>query len=180
VGSFEKSDIEASLKGKHQFYSAMELAASALKYEKWATGEESNCKENRKMLLSMITSIILCHHDRKSKVRFDQNPLGYLLILSDELHEIGRPSFSYTRQRLFNENDTKMVVLKNNEGPVKKVSVSLSDQKELKITYYHKANISKVDETRLDKNMLLTSSLDTDPKIPNNPITTIKVERIPI
>jgi hypothetical protein len=91
VGSLAEKDTRNCEQGRHAFISAAELANEALAYEQEAgKGEEKQYRQRRRTLFSLVVKAILRHHGT-IPVGFGKNPLGFLLILSDEIHEAERP-----------------------------------------------------------------------------------------
>lgn len=92
VGNLSPADFSNLGIGEHAFYGAVEIAAQSQAYEEGMGGvEEIEYRNRRRALLSQTVRAILRHHHGGKSVRFENNPLGFLLVLADELHECGRP-----------------------------------------------------------------------------------------
>jgi hypothetical protein len=91
AGPLRPEDVANCQQGRHSFMSAAELASAEFDYERgMGKGEGKAYRRRRRALFSLATQAILCHHG-PSPVSFRDNPLGFLLILSDEIHEAERP-----------------------------------------------------------------------------------------
>jgi hypothetical protein len=96
VDALEPRDIEGCKHGRHTFLGAAELAHEERQYELGpGRGERPRFRRRRQALFQLAAEAILSHHcpDKEScKTSFFDSPLGFLLILSDEIHEAGRPT----------------------------------------------------------------------------------------
>ncbi|GAF94694.1 unnamed protein product, partial [marine sediment metagenome] len=96
AGPLGAQDLANRASARHQFVGAAELCALELAYERGAgSSERPMFRRRRRELYSLAIRAIKAHHVAKDPpgdpVAFSQNPLGFLLILSDELHELERP-----------------------------------------------------------------------------------------
>jgi hypothetical protein len=104
VGALHKEDILRCDEGHHQFAGAAELAIQNEIYENSIGDREAaTYHRRRRTLFSLAAEAILSHHKPRipgRRIRFKECPLGFLLILSDELHETDRPyAETHTRAR---------------------------------------------------------------------------------
>jgi hypothetical protein len=124
----EVDDIDNSEQGKHAFTSAAELAGEERKYEDTAgKPEDREIRTRRRMLFSLAVDAVRVHHSgpnpdtKAARISFDTNPLGYLLVLSDEIHEIERPMATIQKGKTrdlteirYEANPVKSVVITGN------------------------------------------------------------------
>lgn len=138
AGGLSSADVTLGMNGRHPFYSAAELAAASQKYGEWAHREDSDIRKRRNLMLKMIAPAIIRHHRPRTadmpykqadpKVGFFENPLGYLLILSDELHEVERPRVRFLRRR-------GRVVAIPDDGRISRVGIRIQTNGNAHITY---------------------------------------------
>jgi len=99
VGILTSEDILRCAEAHHQFSGAAQLLVQNSSYERSINmgglpGEDPLIRERRRLLLSLAAEAVMTHHQLRVAgrlVSFDDNPLGFVLILSDEVHEAGRP-----------------------------------------------------------------------------------------
>jgi len=98
TGGLTALDVANCLRGRHPFTSAAALASQERRYEARAGRSEGTaCRDRRRVVLGLAARAILLHHQlRKSRdwqpIRFADEPLAFLLVLSDEIHEFDRPA----------------------------------------------------------------------------------------
>jgi len=103
VSGLTERDMGNSEESRHAFIGAAELAVQERTYERLVDGngigEDRAVRERRRLLFTLAIEAILRHHFPAGKpknscpaerLRFSESPLGYLLILCDELHEFSR------------------------------------------------------------------------------------------
>jgi len=97
VGALNTGDLRHCRQARHSFIGAAELSCQEHEYvQKHAPKEDEEYRKRRGLLFALATRAILVHHAppegvAAAPVSFNANPLGYLLVLSDELHEMNRP-----------------------------------------------------------------------------------------
>jgi hypothetical protein len=136
AGALEVDDIDNSEQGKHAFTSAAELASEEQAYEDTAgKPEDREIRARRRMLFSLAVNAVRVHHGgpnpnaKAAPISFDTNPLGYLLVLSDEIHEIERPMATFERGKAgdlteirYTANPIKSVIITGNPARAGKSS----------------------------------------------------------
>jgi hypothetical protein len=91
AGGLSAADLDACEQGYHSFFGAAELANEEQRYRLGpGRGEDPGIRKRRQSLFALAARAILRHHSR-ARISFAAEPLGYLLVLSDELHEARRP-----------------------------------------------------------------------------------------
>ncbi|MCX7007589.1 MAG: hypothetical protein NTY53_10145 [Kiritimatiellaeota bacterium] len=95
VGSLSREDLLRCEEAHHQFAGAAELAMQNEIYENTIGRREgATYRHRRRTLFALAAEAILSHHKLRNlnrRIRFRESPLGFLLVLSDELHETDRP-----------------------------------------------------------------------------------------
>jgi hypothetical protein len=137
VGCLYSADIEACEKAYHQFASAAELAMQNAAYEEAVENEKdekSIYRRRRRLLFSLAAEAILTHHKPRASaagIRFRDCPIGYLLVLSDELHETDRARL---RAEASASNPRK-TVLSYQEAEIKEVRAETDTSGQLTVSY---------------------------------------------
>lgn len=87
----------SSRRAAHGFVGGAELLSGEYGYEDEVPGEDSECRARRGALLRLAASAVLMHHPQPAPgtntvagVAFEEHPLAWLLILSDEIDEAER------------------------------------------------------------------------------------------
>ncbi len=127
TGGLTALDVANCLRGRHPFTGAAALASQERRYESRAgRKEDPTYRDRRRAVLGLAARAILLHHQlRKSKdwqpIRFKDEPLAFLLVLSDEIHEFDRPAgIPYAAPTPAGTNQT---VIGYDFGPVEGVEV---------------------------------------------------------
>jgi hypothetical protein len=103
VRELRERDFGNCAEARHAVVGAAELAREECEYERTAgEKEDKDVRKRRRALLALAVRAILRHHypagkrtndsvpPQSESIRFGENPLGFLLILSDEIDEAQR------------------------------------------------------------------------------------------
>ena len=122
VRHLTRQDLLRCQEAHHQFAGAAELAMQNEFYEQGIGSRESaEYRDRRRMLFGLACEAILGHHKLRvpsEPIRFSECPLGYLLVLSDELHEADRPHATTTVP-----SGTRKTVTRFGRGEIKQVTL---------------------------------------------------------
>lgn len=138
LGSLTETDLANCKDGKHQFAGAAELALQNSVYENVIGGKESlEFRLRRRTLFSLAAEAILSHHGSRHahrRIVFANDPLAFLLSLSDELHEAGRFSAITVADPL----DLNVSLMRFGVGDIERVSVYTTSvaKPDLRVTYH--------------------------------------------
>ena len=134
LGGLSGRDIENCRKGRHCFLGAAELLMQLREYEKEiGDGESPEYGDRRRALFRLAARAIIRHHypagnreqgekiEEDEKIRFEENPLGFLLILSDEIDDAKRPRGDPKAKHGVREGKTVCAYV---EPPIKHITAS--------------------------------------------------------
>ncbi|NLF01187.1 MAG: hypothetical protein GX601_09445 [Anaerolineales bacterium] len=134
-------DLSNSEASRHAFVGATELSVQEREYERLldghGVGEDPAVRERRRLLFTLAVESILRHHfpagppdDYCScdRLRFSDAPLGYLLILCDELHEFSRVLAQV-------DHSSRQTRIRYGTSPVNRVRVAANDSGRLELRF---------------------------------------------